>query len=284
MTKIAGYDLHSIETGRFGLDGGAMFGVVPKALWSRAIEPDQANRIPMAMRCLLLHKGDQVILIDNGLGDKINEKFKFNYAVDYDHSDLITSLSKHDITPLDVTHVIFTHLHFDHCGGSTTISDEGAELVFKNAEHIVQKSHWDWALKSNPRERASFLKENLGPLQERANMRFVDGDTEIFDGISSIVVNGHTEGQQLIKIGDEERALIFAADLIPTAAHISPVWGLAYDLDPLKAISEKERILNQSISDSCTLFLEHDALTEVVDVELKDGRFSAKNHRPLTDL
>lgn len=284
MTKIGGYELHSIETGRFGLDGGAMFGVVPKALWSRKIEPDSANRIPMAMRSLLLTKGDLVILIDNGLGHKVNDKFRSNYAVDYDHSDLNRSLADLGLSPLDVTHLVFTHLHFDHCGGSTARNGDETELVFKNAEHIVQRSHWDWALKSNQRERASFLAENLQPIQEQANLRFVDGETDLFDGVSTIVVNGHTEGQQLIKIEDKDRAVIFAADLVPTSVHVSPAWGMSYDLNPLKAISEKERLYNEHFSDNCTLFLEHDAFTELIDVELNDGRFSATNHRPLTDL
>jgi len=284
MTKLGSYEAYSIETGRIGLDGGAMFGVVPKSLWSRKIEPDSANRINMAMRCLLLVEGNNVILIDNGLGDKYTEKFAGNYAVDHEHSELNRSLSALGLNREDVTHMILTHLHFDHCGGSTLRNGDDFDLAFPNAKHIMQKSHWEWALKSNAREKASFLNENIEPIKSKADISLLEDDGEILPGINSLTVNGHTVGQQVIEVSNGDSPLYFCADLFPTQNHISPVWGMSYDLDPLKAIDEKRVFLEKIISEGGTLFLEHDAFTEVVDVELIEGRFSATNHRTLSQL
>src|SRR5690606_26097508 len=175
MAKIGPYSLHTIETGRFGLDGGAMFGIVPKPLWERRIQADERNRIPMHMRCLLLEGDGRVILIDNGLGDKYDRKFQDIFAVDQESSSLASSLREAGFTEDDVTDVVLTHLHFDHCGGSTRRGSGGLELTFPNAKHHVQRKHWEWACEPNLREAASFLSENLDPLSRSGQLELVDG-------------------------------------------------------------------------------------------------------------
>ncbi|MFQ5570434.1 MAG: MBL fold metallo-hydrolase, partial [Rhodothermales bacterium] len=199
MPKIGPYSLYSIEAGRFGLDGGAMFGIVPKPLWERRIKPDDRNRIPLHMRCLLLEGDGRLILVDDGAGDKYDAKFQDIYAIDQEHSELHRSLDEAGFSALDVTDVILTHLHFDHCGGSTRRNGDRLELTFPGATYHVQRAHWDWACHPNLRERASFLAENLEPLGASGQLNLVDGDGELFPGIEVITVNGHTEAQQLVK-------------------------------------------------------------------------------------
>ena len=219
MPVIGPYTLHTIETGRFKLDGGAMFGIVPKPLWERAIPADARNRIPLHMRCLLLEGDDRLILIDNGLGDKASARFREIYAVDHEEYNLHRSLAEAGFHPDDVTDVILTHLHFDHCGGSTRRVEEGLALAFNNATHHVQRAHWEWALSPNPRERASFLKENLEPLAASGQLHLIDGDGPLFPGVDLVTVNGHTEAQQMVKVSGAEGTLVFVADLVPTSAH-----------------------------------------------------------------
>jgi glyoxylase-like metal-dependent hydrolase (beta-lactamase superfamily II) len=261
-----------------------MFGIVPKQLWNKYIDADDRNRIPLAMRCLLLEGDDRLILIDNGLGHKYDDKFANIFAVDHEHSTLEGSLNRLGYTPDDVTDVVLTHLHFDHCGGSTRRDGDRFVLTFPNAVHHVQASHWEWARISNARERASFLDENLEPLAASGQVREVEGSVEILPGLEAIVIDGHTRAQQAVRVFDENRSLVFIADLIPTAVHIPPVWCMAYDIEPMKSISEKEEFLRRAVADGWHLFFEHDPVVEVLDLEQTEKGVRGTRARSLAEL
>lgn len=286
MPTIGPYTLHTIETGRFALDGGAMFGIVPKPLWERRMPADARNRIPLHMRCLLLRHSDRCILIDNGLGTTYSEKFADIYAVDHTDATLEASLEQVGVTPADVTDVILTHLHFDHCGGSTQRNAEGdLGLVFHNATHYVQQSHWDWARAPNIREKGSFLDENLDPLAASGQLRFVEGAQELLPGISVHPMYGHTEAQQIVKISDGgENTLVYVADLLPTTAHLAPAWNMAYDVRPLQTITEKMDFLDEEVDAGWTLFFEHDPTVAVADLYRTDRGIETVAHRSLDAL
>ncbi len=284
MTKIGDYTLHKIETGRFALDGGAMFGIIPKALWARRLPPDDRNRIPLHMRCLLLEKGDQLILIDDGLGDKYDAKFADLFAVDHETADLHRSLKEAGFDADDVTDVILTHLHFDHCGGSTRRAGDGLAITFKNARYHVQRAHWHWASDPNERERASFLKENLAPLEASGQLNLLDGAGVLFPGIELLLVNGHTEAQQMVKIADEETTLVFAADLLPTSHHLRPPWIMAYDVRPLVTLEEKAAFLDRVWENGWQLFFEHDPEVAVASLERTERGLDVTAQRTLEEL
>lgn len=284
MPKIGEYTLHTIETGRFGLDGGAMFGIVPKPLWERKIPADAKNRIPLNMRCLLIEGDGRLMLIDNGLGDKYDEKFSDIFAVDHEYAELNRSLNALGYSVDDVTDVIITHLHFDHCGGSTKRNGDHLDIVFKNARHLVQKSHWDWAQHPNVRERNSFLKENLMPLESSGLLEFLDGNAEIAPGISVFTANGHTEAMQLVKISDQDTTLVYTADLLPTHAHIPSAWNMAYDLFPMTTIKEKEAFLKEACDNNWHLFFEHDPEVEVASLAATNRGVKIVDKRPLVEL
>lgn len=284
MPKIGGYNLYTIETGRFGLDGGAMFGIVPKPLWERKIPADSRNRIPLNMRCLLIEGEGRLMLIDNGLGDKYDEKFADIFGVDQEYAELNRSLNAHGFSVDDVTDLIITHLHFDHCGGSTRRNGDQLEMVFKQARHWVQGKHWEWAQHPNVRERNSFLAENLEPMKASGQLEFLDGKTEIAPGIEVFAVGGHTEAMQLVKIVGEERTLVYAADLLPTHAHIPSAWNMAYDLYPMKTIQEKEAFLAQALENQWHLFFEHDPEVEIASLEKTARGAKITGKRPLTEL
>lgn len=286
MPDIGPYALHTIETGRFGLDGGAMFGIIPKPLWEQRIPADARNRIPLHMRCLLLQGDDRCILIDNGLGETYSDKFADIYAVDHEFATLEGSLANVGVSPEDVTDVILTHLHFDHCGGSTRRGANGEmELVFPNAPHYVQRAHWDWAQSPNVREKGSFLDENLSPLEASGQLRFTEGEEELFPGITVHPVNGHTEAQQIVKISDGgENTLVYVADLLPTTAHLAPAWNMAYDVRPLVTIDEKIEFLDEAADNDWDLFFEHDPEVVVAGLQRTDRGIETVDHRPLTEL
>lgn len=284
MAKIGDYTLHTIETGRFGLDGGAMFGIVPKPLWERSIPADSRNRIPLNMRCLLIEGAGRLMLVDNGLGDKYDDKFSKIFAVNHEYAELNRSLNELGYTVEDITDVIITHLHFDHCGGSTRRTDDGLDVVFKNARHLVQREHWEWAQTPNVRERNSFLKENMAPLQSSGLLEFLDGPSEIAPGIEVLIANGHTQAMQLVKISDTATTLVFAADLLPTHAHIPSAWNMAYDLYPMTTINEKEAFLKEASEKNWHLFFEHDPEVEVASLVSSDRGVKLVDKRPLKEL
>jgi glyoxylase-like metal-dependent hydrolase (beta-lactamase superfamily II) len=282
VPEIGGYTLHEIETGRFGLDGGAMFGIVPKPLWEQELPADERNRITLAARCLLLEGRDRLILIDNGVGAPLSEKFADIYALDREHSELHRSLEAAGHDAGDVTDVILTHLHFDHCGGTTYCDDEGDwQLTFEHADHHVQRKHWEWARTSNPKEKGSFRSENLDPLADSGAIELVDGREEILHDIEALPVHGHTEAQQMVKIGDGDDALVFVADLLPTTRHLKPAWTMAYDVRPMRTIDEKADFLDEAERAGWTLFFEHDPDTAVADLKRTDHGVELANPRSL---
>jgi glyoxylase-like metal-dependent hydrolase (beta-lactamase superfamily II) len=265
--------LYSIETGNFKLDGGAMFGVVPKTIWNKTNPADENNLIDLAARCLLIEDGNRLILIDNGLGNKQSEKFFSYYSLWGTHS-LDKSLAKQGLHRDDVTDVFLTHLHFDHCGGSVQWNKDktGYELAFKNAKYWSNDSHWEWATQPNLREKASFLSENILPIQESGHLHFIkrpEGDllptSELDFGI--FFADGHTEKQMIPQIQYKEKTICFVADLLPTVGHLPLAYVMGYDTRPLLTMPEKSKFLNAAADNNYYLFLEHDAHNEIITVE-----------------
>jgi len=264
--KIGPYTIDPVETGRFALDGGAMFGVVPKPLWSRTNPADDRNRITLAARALLLRDGKRTILVDNGNGSKFTEKLRDIYRLDNSSSDLVASLASLGVSPEDVTDVILTHLHFDHAGGSTAISDGRAVPAFPNAKYYVQREHWAQAMNPTPKDRASFFPDDYMPLKREGVLEFTDGEGELFPGVGVLVMNGHTAAQQLPLISDGTTTLLFCCDLFPTTAHIPLPYVMAYDLRPLTTMAEKESVLERADAGRWILFFEHDPETAACTV------------------
>ena len=268
-------NLYSINTGYFKLDGGAMFGVVPKVMWNKLNPADENNLCNWAMRSLLIEDGNRLILIDNGIGDKQDEKFLGHYYLNGDDS-LDKSLAKHGFNKDDVTDVILTHLHFDHCGGS--IKREGDKLVpaFKNATFWSNEQHWAWATKPNDREKASFLKENILPIEESGQLKFIlPGETQFHqlssssfnENISIRFVSGHTESMMLPQINYNGKTIVYMADLLPAAAHIPIPYVMAYDMFPLTTLNEKKSFLTEAVKNDYILFFEHDPKIECCSLQ-----------------
>jgi glyoxylase-like metal-dependent hydrolase (beta-lactamase superfamily II) len=264
--KIGPYEIHLLETGRFWLDGGAMFGVVPKTIWSKAKPSDEKNRIEMSMKILLILYEDRKILVDAGAGHKFAPKYHEIYGLDYTRHTLRNSLELLNIHPQQVTDVILTHCHFDHVGGATEFCGESLRLTFPEAIHYVQKSHWEWALQPSERDRASFLKENLEPLS-RARLKTLPGECELFPGLHLLVSNGHTVGMEMIKVQAKGITLFYCSDLLPTAAHLPLPYIMGYDLYPLTTLEEKRRYLEQACEEDWIIVLEHDAETDAIRIE-----------------
>ena len=265
--------LHSIETGNFKLDGGAMFGVVPKVLWNRTNPADSHNRIDIAARSLLIEDGDRLILIDTGMGDKQPEKFFQHYGLWGDFS-LDRSLSTAGFTREDITDVFLTHLHFDHCGGAVrwNKTKTAYELSFPNANYWSNKAHWEWATNPNDREKASFLEENLLPIEESGQLKFIEKSeadfvTKTALGFGVLFVDGHTEKQMIPHISYKGKTLVFAADLLPTAGHLPLPYIMGYDVRPLCSLKEKKRFLDRAANENFLLFMQHDAHNPLITVQ-----------------
>lgn len=262
--------LYSIDTGYFKLDGGAMFGVVPKSIWNKLNPSDENNLCSWALRCLLIEDGNRLILVDNGIGNKQDAKFFSHY---YLHGDdtLDSSLAKYGFHRDDITDVILTHLHFDHCGGS--IMMEGDKLVpaFKNAAYWSNKRHWKWATIPNDREKASFLKENILPIKDSGQLKLIPlpewNTSELTANIDMRFVHGHTDAMMLPQIKYKDRIIVFMADLLPSAAHIPMPYIMAYDMYPLTTLQEKKIFLHEAVENNYILFFEHDRQHECCEVE-----------------
>lgn len=265
--------LYPIEAGNFKLDGGAMFGVVPKSIWNKTNPADKNNMIDIAATCLLIEDGDRLILIDTGMGNKQSEKF-FGYYYRWGNDSINKSLKKYGFSRDDITDVFMTHLHFDHCGGSIQWNKDrtGYEPAFKNATFWSNEEHWEWATKPNAREKASFLKENLLPMQESGQLKFIkrtgsawQDSSELDFGI--LFVDGHTDKQMIPHIKYKGKTLVFMADLLPTAGHLPLPFVMGYDTRPLLTLPEKQAFLERAAQEDFLLFLEHDAHNEVISVK-----------------
>ncbi|WP_132795123.1 MBL fold metallo-hydrolase [Tenacibaculum skagerrakense] len=277
--------IYPIETGNFKLDGGAMFGVVPKSLWERTNPADSNNMIEMGMRCMLIEYGDRLTLIDTGIGNKQSDKF-FGYYYLYGDFSLDTSLAKYGFHRDDITDVFLTHLHFDHCGGAIQWNKDrtGFEPAFKNARFWSNSRHWDWAVNPNPREKASFLKENILPIEESGQLNFLHLNAKDYVGFDVIFKDGHTEKQMLPKIEYQGKTLVFMADLLPTAGHIPLPYVMGYDTRPLLTLKEKEAFLTEAADKEYFLFLEHDAYNEIITVKHTEKGVRLKETYKFTDI
>ncbi len=256
--KIGKYKIHTIESGDLLLDGGAMYGVVPKPLWERSSPADEKNRIKLRTRHLLLISDDKKILVDTGAGKNWNEKFEKIYGIDYSTHDMFPALSKVGVKPEDITDVILTHLHFDHIGGAVVFENGKPIPAFPNATYHVQKKQYDWALNPSDRDRASYFQERYVTLAEEGILKQYNGNIQFDESINLIVVNGHTPSQQLVKIADSTNTLFYCADLIPLSSHIMLPYIMGYDLNPLETLREKENLLAQAVDENWHLFFEHD--------------------------
>lgn len=284
--------LYSINTGYFKLDGGAMFGVVPKTIWNKINPADENNLCSWALRCLLIEDGNRLILVDNGNGTKQDAKFWSHYHLHGDDT-LEKSLAKYGFTKDDITDVFLTHLHFDHCGGSITI--ENGKLVpnFKNATYWSNAEHWKWATEPNEREKASFLKENILPIQESGQLRFIQvakgiesklGETQFSENISVRFVSGHTESMMLPQIKYNGKTVVFMADLLPSAGHIPLPYVMGYDMFPLTTLNEKKSFLKEALANDYILFFEHDPKYECCTLQQTDRGIRPKDFFKLEEV
>ncbi len=267
--------IHPLNTGNFKLDGGAMFGVVPKSMWQKTNPADANNMCDWSMRSLLIEDGNKLILIDAGIGDKQSEKFFSHYYM-HGNDSLIGNLKSLGFSPNDITDVFLTHLHFDHCGGAIQWNKDrtGFEPAFKNATYWSTENHWKWATEPNPREKASFLSENILPIQESGQLKFIErtGDftKNVFENFDVLFVDGHTESMMIPHITYQNKTIVFMADLLPSVGHIPLPFVMGYDTRPLITMSEKEKFLNNAVKNEFILFLEHDSANECCTLQMTE--------------
>ena len=284
--------LHNVNCGHFKLDGGAMFGVVPKSIWNKINPSDENNMCSWALRCLLIEDGNRLILVDNGMGNKQDSKF-FSYYYMHGVETLDKSLAQLGFHKKDITDVFLSHLHFDHCGGA--VDREGDKLLpaFKNARYWSNEKHWNWAVNPNDREKASFLKENILPIQEGGQLNFINApdqseeslaSTNFAENITIRFVNGHTEKMMLPQIQYKGRTIVFMADLLPSAGHIPLPYVMAYDMFPLTTLKEKKSFLTEAVQNDYVLFFEHDPRIECCTVAMTEKGIRANEQFKLSEL
>lgn len=269
----------------FKADGGAMFGVVPKVLWSRVYSCDENNLIVLTLRSLVIETDGHVILVDTGWGDKQDEKF-FKHVYLHGGEGLIEGLNRRGYKPEDITDVFLTHLHADHCGGGVKRNENGSgyELTFPNAVYHVSRTQWEWASKNNLREADSFLEENILPVSQSGHLNLVDEEDDLFPGFSVIMCHGHTPGLMLPVIQYQGKKLIYAGDLIPTIAHIPLIWNMSYDIESLKTIEEKQRVLSKALDEKYILLFQHDEHTECCTLNMTSKGIRAGNKFNFSDI
>ena len=277
--------LYSINAGHFKLDGGAMFGVVPKSIWQKLNPPDENNMCNWAMRCLLIQDEGRLILIDNGMGNKQDEKFFGHYFLN-GNDTLEKSLSKYGFSKDDITDVFLTHLHFDHCGGSIEKVEDRFVPAFKNATYWSNENHWEWATKPNDREKASFLKENILPIKESGRLKFIETEEgiEFAKNFNLRFVNGHTESMMLPQIKYKDKTIVYMADLLPSVAHIPIPYVMAYDTRPLETLKEKKSFLTEAVDNNYILFFEHDPHIECCTLQQTEKGIRQKDVFALKDI
>jgi len=278
-------ELYSINTGHFKLDGGAMFGVVPKSIWQKTNPADSNNLCSWAMRSLLIQDGNRLILVDTGMGNKQDEKFLGHYFL-HGNDTLDLSLAKYGFHRDDITDVFLTHLHFDHCGGCITYNSDKSSLIpaFKNAIYWCHQKHWEWALNPNSREKASFLKENIFPIQESGQLQFINTSNDFMTNFGMYEANGHTEAMMLPLVNYKNTVIAFMADLIPSVGHIPLPYVMGYDVRPLNTLLEKEFILNKALKNNWVLFFEHDPLIECCTLKQTEKGIRMDNYFSLADF
>jgi glyoxylase-like metal-dependent hydrolase (beta-lactamase superfamily II) len=277
--------LHTIDTGFFKLDGGAMFGVVPKTIWNKTNPADENNLCTWAMRCLLIEDGDRLILVDTGIGNKQDQKFFSHYYLHGDAS-MDSSLAAKGFHRDDITDVFLTHLHFDHVGGAVIRENDKLVPAFKNATYWSNKDHWEWAVNPNEREKASFLKENILPIQESGQLKFINSDEGVSftDNINIKFAHGHTEAMMLPLINYKGKQILYMADLLPSVGHLPLPYVMAYDMFPLKTLTEKRIVLTEALEKEYILYLEHDSVNECCTLQQTEKGIRLNNTFKLNEL
>jgi glyoxylase-like metal-dependent hydrolase (beta-lactamase superfamily II) len=277
--------LHLFNIANFKVDGGSMFGVVPKALWSRVYQSDENNLIDLTLRSLVVETDGHVILIDTGWGDKQDEKF-FRHIYQHGGEGLTAGLMKRGYKPEDITDVFLTHLHADHCGGGVqrTKGSNNYELTFPNAIYHISRTQWEWAVKNNLREADSFLEENILPIGQSGHLNLVEEEEEIFSGFSLIMCYGHTPGLMIPVIKYKDKTLIYTGDLIPTVAHIPLIWNMSYDIESLRTIEEKQKLLAEALDGGYIFVFQHDEHIECCNLEMTQKGIRAKNKFDFSEI
>jgi glyoxylase-like metal-dependent hydrolase (beta-lactamase superfamily II) len=271
--KLGDWTFRAFHDGRFKLDGGAMFGVVPKVFWEKHHPSDDRNRIDLDLRCLLAENGDRRILVDTGMGDRWDEKQVGVFAIERRPNQLLAELAEAGLTRESITDVVLTHLHFDHAGGAVRQGDGGLEATFPNARYWVQKRHWEWARSPSERDRASFRADDFALLAEGDRLQLVDGAVEIMPGVRVTPISGHTPGQQMVEFHTPTGTVVFVGDLIPFMSQVHVPWIMGFDLNPLITVSEKKQFLTRAAEDGYVLVFEHDLQNEAATVVFEDGKF-----------